>query len=458
MRLKTIGVDVEDGAWAMERGRFEALAARLARITPAELAKARADYHERGGPPVRAPYVMHGSTAEIRVSGVLMKSVPWIYEFFGIEATSTVALRSAVERAAADKGVEAIALRIDSPGGQVGGTLEAGDAIFAAAKSKRVCAFVEGMAASAAYWLASQANEISSTEDSYVGSIGVYQVWEDDSEAAAKAGVKVHVVRSGELKGMGEPGSPITDAQLAMAQELVDGLCKMFVSAVSRGRGRAEGADKDTDYSALATGQVWLAKDAKKQGLVDRIEPAGVGFARMRSEVDMDEKKAAEEKAKAMAEAQAAERKRFADLRSAFPDDPAFASAQYEIGATVEQASVAYVPVLREKLKAQAAAKPAPVPALPAGPAGAPPLRSSGDPASTGTVEKGLAGWAKRARALAKEEGISFSLAMSKLARQDPAGHQQAIREDQKVHSTIKSDLAFALEHGASELRLRARQ
>ena len=60
---------------------------------------------------------------------------------------------------------------------------------------------------------------------------------------------------------------------------------------------------------------------------------------------------------------------------SVIKNDPAFAAEQCDSGASVEQASVAFVPLLQAKLKA-AQAKPAAPPALPQGPSGAPPLRS----------------------------------------------------------------------------------
>lgn len=442
--------------WVMHPEKLSMLAARLRAITPAELSAARARSDDRGAPPVRMPYVMHGSTAEIHVNGVLMKSVPWIYEFFGIEACCTGDLSKAVARAAADPNVKAIALRIDSGGGQVAGVLEASDAIYAAAQEKKVSAFVEGMAASGAYWLASQATEISATEDAFVGSIGVYQVHEDLSAAADKAGVKVHVVKSGEHKGMGVPGAPISAEQLAGAQEEVDGLAAIFNRAVVRGRSPSGIVAKD--MKTLANGQVWLAKDAKDKGLVDRIEPAGAGFSRLLTEVDAMTKEELEkqEKAKAEAKAQAdaavaADRKRSADLRAAFPDDLTFAMAQYDAGATVEQASVAYLPIMREKL-AKAATAPAPAATKPAGPTGAPPMRSSGDPAGAPAVD-----FISQAKALASEEKIPLRSAMSRIARRNPKAHEAFVNSGQENLSAIKKRFQSALEHGPAALEGGAR-
>jgi ClpP class serine protease len=82
-------------------------------------------------------------------------------------------------------------------------------------KKKPVTAYIEDLGASAAYWVASQAGKIYSNEPGFVGSIGTYLVVEDWSGAAEGAWAsKVHVVKAGEFKGAGYPGTPVTDAQL----------------------------------------------------------------------------------------------------------------------------------------------------------------------------------------------------------------------------------------------------
>jgi protease-4 len=110
--------------------------------------------------------------------------------------TSTVQARRDIRAAASDPDIGAILLRIDSPGGTAAGTKELADEITAAKTKKPVWAYVEDMAASAAYWAASQASRIIANETALVGSIGTYGVVQDTSGMAAMEGVKVHVIRS----------------------------------------------------------------------------------------------------------------------------------------------------------------------------------------------------------------------------------------------------------------------
>lgn len=199
----------------------------------------------------------------IPVDGPLMKG----WSKFG--GTSTVAVRGALRRAAGDDRVRAIVLRIDSPGGHVAGTDDlARDVARVVAGGKRVIAYVEDMAASAAYWVASQASEIVANPSALIGSIGAFVVLEDSSKAAEIAGVKVHVIQTGEFKAIGVPGAPITDEQVAAVRTEIDALAELFFGAVASGR-KSKMTRKQVD--AVADGRVWIAAEAKGLGLIDRI-------------------------------------------------------------------------------------------------------------------------------------------------------------------------------------------
>ena len=94
-------------------------------------------------------------------------------------------------------------LHVDSPGGHVAGVQALADTIFQARKLKPLHAHIEDLGASAAYWLASQANTVTANSTAEVGSIGTMAVVHDSSGAAAKAGIKVYVVSSAPAAGIG---------------------------------------------------------------------------------------------------------------------------------------------------------------------------------------------------------------------------------------------------------------
>lgn len=379
--------------------------------------------------PKRSRMTVSGGVARIPISGVLLKRVPAWLRWFGVDATSYSDITDDVHAALADDGVKEIVLAVDSPGGQVAGVHEAGEAILAARQgSKRITAEVGDLCASAAYWLSSQANRMTAGVNAQIGSIGVYSVYVDSSKAAADEGFKVHVISSGPHKGAGVPGAPITQTQLDGFQAVIDGMAQNFKDSVARGRGRAK---KDVDE--WATGQVWLAAEAARMGLIDGITatrnqgPAGGPSAASEShckEDPMDPKQIAADQEKIRSEAaateRAAEKQRVADIRAAFPKDPAFAMDQIAAGASLSDAKAAYADVLQAKLDAsekqlsEAKAKPA---AAPAARKGADPLSTE----DTGNAAGGKVDFLSRAREMAVEKGWTVRQSLSYLARTEPS-------------------------------------
>ncbi len=175
-------------------------------------------------------------------------------------------IRAAVRRAAADPSARTIDLVIDSPGGSVIGLPETAEAIHAANKVKPVRAFVTGIAASAAYWLASQASTVHLTSSGEVGSVGVLDIHADISKALENAGVKLTAVTAGPHKTERAPFNALSDEAKAHMQTGVDRWYMDFLSAVRRGRGAR--VSQGSNYGG---GRMLSAKDALASGLVDFI-------------------------------------------------------------------------------------------------------------------------------------------------------------------------------------------
>ena len=185
---------------------------------------------------------------------------------FSAMRNGTIGLRRAVRDAARDSKVKGVLLRIDSPGGSVAGTGDLGEEISRAKAVKPVVAYIEDLGASGAYWIASQATRVVTNPTALVGSIGVYTVLYDWSAAAARDGVKVMVVRSGEMKGAGTPGTEVTPAQLADAQRVIDQIHEQFIQVIMRGRNMSR-----EQAIELADGRVHIASAALSLGLIDEI-------------------------------------------------------------------------------------------------------------------------------------------------------------------------------------------
>lgn len=214
----------------------------------------------RAGMPVKQA----GAVGVILVMGVLDKRMSWFLDVLG--GTSYLGIKASINAALEDRAIEEILLVIDSPGGSVNGLAETGELIREARAKKQVTALIDGLGASAAYWLASQATEVVAERTSLVGSIGTITYLYDMSKMYEEAGVKPVVVSTGEFKGTGIPGTKVTDKQKAELQGIVDFYGDDFRDAVVKGRRLDPKA-----VAKLATGEVWPAPAALEHRLIDRM-------------------------------------------------------------------------------------------------------------------------------------------------------------------------------------------
>lgn len=206
-----------------------------------------------------------GAVAVIPVYGVISPRASLLTESSG--GTSAQAVGHAIDQATADPSVASIVLEFDSPGGNVTGVTELAAKIRRATATKPVVAHVNAMAASAGYWLASQATEVVSTPSGLVGSIGVYTEHMDVSRSLEAAGVTPTIISAGEFKVEGNPYAPLSDEARAAMQRMVDEVYGSFVADVARGRGVSPAVVR-SDYGR---GRVVSAKEALRAGMVDRI-------------------------------------------------------------------------------------------------------------------------------------------------------------------------------------------
>ena len=177
-----------------------------------------------------------------------------------------------------DDSVGAIVLDCDSPGGSVEMLPETAAMIYSArGKGKPIVASVNAECASAAYWLASQCDEICITPSGEAGSIGVYAAHQDISQALEMEGVKMTLISAGEYKTEGNPYEPLSDEARAAIQASVNYCYGQFTSAVAKGRG----VSQQDVLAGYGQGRMMNAQDAVKENLADRIEPLTATVGRL---------------------------------------------------------------------------------------------------------------------------------------------------------------------------------
>ncbi len=272
MRDKAILDYLTDSQWAIEPTVLERLIGIVSRH--AEGVKLTDDQVEqivaaRGSDPRReaGEYRIEGSTAIVPIFGVIAKYAHQVNGVSQLRGTSVERIRENLDTALGDGNVRTILLHIESPGGAVYGIADLADAIRAAGERKPVTAYADDLAASAAYWLGSQAMRFWGNRTAAVGSIGVYSVVPDSSAMAERMGLRYTVIRSAPYKGVASPGTEVEAEDLKGFQQRVDAVHGVFVADVARGRGMdAEEA------SQIADGRTFTGVEAVAAGLIDGIK------------------------------------------------------------------------------------------------------------------------------------------------------------------------------------------
>jgi len=205
--------------------------------------------------------------AFIPIMGPIAKSVGNLGKWYGMSDMNDV--REWLNASAQDPEVKAIILIVDSPGGFTTGVQEVASLVAKIATNiKPVMAFTEGTMASAAYWIGGASTFVYGTPSCSVGSIGSYITIADASKFYERMGVKIHVFRSGEYKGLGVDG--VTSKQADYLNERVQQNAAQFKSFI----GSRRTLIKDQDMQ----GQSYFGSEAAAKGflgaVVDDLEDA----------------------------------------------------------------------------------------------------------------------------------------------------------------------------------------
>jgi len=162
--------------------------------------------------------------------------------------------------------VKAMVLRIDSPGGGVGPSQEIYAEVLKTRAVKPVVASMGAVAASGGYYIAAAADGIVANPGTVTGSIGVIMGYTNFRELIERIGLTPVVIKSGTFKDMGSPTREMTPQEKALLQGVIDDMHQQFVAAIANGREMP--AEK---IATLADGRIFSGKQAKAEGLVDRL-------------------------------------------------------------------------------------------------------------------------------------------------------------------------------------------
>lgn len=210
---------------------------------------------------VAAFYVAHAD--QLGVTVVRMEGSMVTGEASDGESIGSEVVGRELRDAADDPMVEAIVLRVNSPGGTPAAAQEIiGDLEYAKTK-KPVVVSMGDMATSAAYYVSSHADRIYANPDSFTSGVGVIWKFSDISRWMENEGYNLSVVKSGAKKDMGSTARPLSSEEQIYAQKIVDDSFETFISDVT--------SQRVILRSDIDDGRVIRGADAIKINVVDEL-------------------------------------------------------------------------------------------------------------------------------------------------------------------------------------------
>lgn len=216
--------------------------------------------------------------AIVRVEGVLA------------EATLGYPIRQ-LERAAKDKRVKAVVLRIDSPGGTVTASEElyqnllnmrdANGRRFPSSGPKPISVSMGGIAASGGYYIAMAGSPISAEKTTITGSIGVFAALPNIAELGQKHGVRVEMVKAGDIKAAGSFFHTMTPEERQTWQDTVDNAYDLFLDVIAAGR---PGLSKESLAKEIVVNREIDRRDDKGNPILEKGERVKVRYTRVRAD------------------------------------------------------------------------------------------------------------------------------------------------------------------------------
>ncbi|MBR4591700.1 MAG: signal peptide peptidase SppA, partial [Elusimicrobiaceae bacterium] len=182
--------------------------------------------------------------------------------------TGAGAVAKRIRTAAEDKNVKAIVLDINSPGGTVASVQNIySEVLNAKEKGKKVVALMRDVAASGGFYVAMAADKIVAEPGTITGSVGVIMQTSNVEGLFDKIGVKMIPITSGRYKDMGSAFRPMTDAEKAILQDMVNDTYTQFFAAVKAGRPNV----KQKDLTEYTDGRVFTGQRAFNLGFIDKL-------------------------------------------------------------------------------------------------------------------------------------------------------------------------------------------
>ena len=192
-----------------------------------------------------------GDVAVIKIEGRILNADPVIRQ---------------INKIAKNKNIKAVVVRINCPGGTIGGSQEIYSEIKKLKEKKPVVASMGTVGASGGYYVALGANKIFANPGTITGSIGVLFEYVNAQDLISWMKLKPETFKSGKLKDLASPMRAMTEEEKEFLQKTIDALHQQFKAAVAEER-----SFDLKELDKIADGRILTGKEALAYGLIDRL-------------------------------------------------------------------------------------------------------------------------------------------------------------------------------------------
>ena len=215
-------------------------------------------------PPQRAQAAAENQIALIYASGPILPDID--SPFISMSAITPKELKKAFEKARTDDTVQAVVLRIDSPGGSALASDLIWREVMLTQREKPVVVSMGDVAASGGYYIAMAAGTIVAHPSTLTGSIGVFGGKLNLKGLYNKAGLTKEIISHGQNATLYSDYGGFTPTERERVEKMMKTVYEDFVSKAATGRNKSF-----DEIDEIAQGRVWTGKQAKELGLVDEI-------------------------------------------------------------------------------------------------------------------------------------------------------------------------------------------
>jgi protease-4 len=204
--------------------------------------------------------------AVIYCEGAIMsgESAPPYYG--GDQTMGSATITRVLRQARKDEDIEAVVMRVDSPGGSGLASDLIWREVELTSAEKPVVVSMSDYAASGGYYISMGADAIIAQPGTLTGSIGVYTGKFSLGGLFDKVGLSVETVERGEYAGLMSPSEPFSEAEQGKIEGMIESFYDTFIEKAAEGRQR-----DPSEVDRIARGRVWTGRQALGVGLVDEL-------------------------------------------------------------------------------------------------------------------------------------------------------------------------------------------